>query len=101
MLIFPEGHRGKGRGMLPFKSGALKLATKADAPIVPLAITGSYEVFEKNRRVRSGPVSVRFAPPVPTAGISAEEKRDGFADRIYDIINGMLEDAGEMGPAGE
>jgi 1-acyl-sn-glycerol-3-phosphate acyltransferase len=100
MLIFPEGTRGKGRGMLPFKSGALKLATKAGAPIVPVAITGSYEVFEKDRRVRPGPVSVRFAPPVPTAGISAEEKGD-LADRVYDTINGMLGDAGGSGPAGE
>jgi 1-acyl-sn-glycerol-3-phosphate acyltransferase len=100
MLIFPEGTRGKGRGMLPFKSGALKLATKAGAPIVPLAMTGSYEVFEKERRVRPGPVSVRFAPPIPTAGISAEEKGD-LADRVYGIINGMLEDAGRSGGAGE
>jgi 1-acyl-sn-glycerol-3-phosphate acyltransferase len=101
MLIFPEGTRGKGRGLLPFKSGALKLAVKAGAPIVPLAMTGSYEVFEKERRVRSSPVSVRFAPPVPTAGISAEEKRGDLADRVYGIINGMLEDAGGSGPAGE
>jgi 1-acyl-sn-glycerol-3-phosphate acyltransferase len=100
MLIFPEGTRGKGQGMLPFKSGALKLATKAGAPIVPVAITGSYEVFEKERRVRPGPVSVRFAPPVPTAGISAEEKGD-LADRVYGIINGMLGDAGGNGGAGE
>ncbi|MDR1249192.1 MAG: 1-acyl-sn-glycerol-3-phosphate acyltransferase [Treponema sp.] len=94
MLIFPEGTRSKGRGLLPFKGGALKLATKASAPIVPLAMTGSYEVFEKDRRVRPGPVSVRFAPPVLTAGISAEETRDGLADQVYGIINGMLEDAG-------
>jgi 1-acyl-sn-glycerol-3-phosphate acyltransferase len=99
MLIFPEGTRGRGRGLLPFKSGALKLATKAGAPIVPLAMTGSYEVFEKERRVRPGPVSVHFAPPVPTAGISVEEKRGDLADRVYGIINGMLEEAGG-GPAG-
>ena len=91
MVIFPEGTRGKGQGMLPFKSGALKLATKAGAPIVPVAISGTHGVFEKDRRFHRCPVSVRFAPPVPTAGIPGEEKRGALADQIYDIINGMLQ----------
>ncbi|MDR0583230.1 MAG: 1-acyl-sn-glycerol-3-phosphate acyltransferase [Treponema sp.] len=90
MVIFPEGTRGKGQGMLPFKSGALKLATKAGAPIVPVAISGTYDVFEKDRRVRRVPVSARFAPPVATAGIPGDEKRGALTDQIYDAINGML-----------
>jgi 1-acyl-sn-glycerol-3-phosphate acyltransferase len=92
MVIFPEGTRGKGQGMLPFKSGALKLATKAGAPIVPLAISGTYEAFEKDRRVHSGPVSVRFAPPVATADIPGEDKRGALTDQIYGIINGLLQE---------
>lgn len=90
MVIFPEGTRGKGQGMLPFKSGALKLATKAGAPIVPVAITGTYDVFEKDRRIRRSPVSARFAPPVETAGIPEEDKRGALTDQVYGIINGML-----------
>jgi 1-acyl-sn-glycerol-3-phosphate acyltransferase len=90
MVIFPEGTRGTGQGMLPFKSGALKLATKAGAPIVPVAISGTYEVFEKDRRVHTGPVSVRFAPPVATADIPGEEKRGALTDQIYEAINGLL-----------
>jgi 1-acyl-sn-glycerol-3-phosphate acyltransferase len=94
MVIFPEGTRGKGRGMLPFKSGSLKLATKAGAPIVPVALGGTYEVFEKNRRVRRGPVSARFAPPVLTADIPGEEKKGALTEHIYGIINGMLQKNG-------
>jgi 1-acyl-sn-glycerol-3-phosphate acyltransferase len=93
MVIFPEGTRGKGQGMLPFKSGSLKLATKAGAPIVPVAISGTYTVFEKDRRFHSGPVSVHFAPPVATADIPGEEKRGALADQIYDTINGMVQAA--------
>jgi 1-acyl-sn-glycerol-3-phosphate acyltransferase len=91
MVIFPEGTRGKGQGMLPFKSGALKLATKAGAPIVPVAIIGTYDVFEKDRHIHPGPVSARFAPPVATADIPGEEKRGALTDQVYDIINGMLQ----------
>jgi 1-acyl-sn-glycerol-3-phosphate acyltransferase len=92
MVIFPEGTRGKGREMLPFKSGALKLATKAGAPIVPVALGGTYEVFEKDRRFRRVPVSASFAPPVSTADMPGEEKKGALTDHIYGIINGLLRD---------
>jgi 1-acyl-sn-glycerol-3-phosphate acyltransferase len=93
MIIFPEGTRSKGRGLLPFKPGSLKLATKSAAPVVPMAITGSYDVLEKTGRVHSGPVSVNFAPPIITADIPVEDKRNGLTDQVYRIIDGMLKKA--------
>jgi 1-acyl-sn-glycerol-3-phosphate acyltransferase len=89
MLIFPEGTRSRGRGLLPFKSGSFRLATQSGVPILPVAITGSYDVFEKNRRAVAADVSVTFAPPIsaPTQG----DKRKGIADQAYESIAGMLE----------
>lgn len=41
LLIFPEGHRS-GTGILqPGQSGVIRLATRSDVPIVPIAITGT------------------------------------------------------------
>jgi 1-acyl-sn-glycerol-3-phosphate acyltransferase len=82
MLIFPEGTRSKGRGLLPFKSGAIKLATHSLAPIVPIAITGSYEVFEKDYRVHAAPVRVVFRPTIITAEMSPDERRHGLMDQV-------------------
>jgi 1-acyl-sn-glycerol-3-phosphate acyltransferase len=93
MIIFPEGTRGKGRGLLPFKPGSLKLATKAAAPIVPLAITGSYEVFEKTGRLHSGPVTVTYAPCILTAEIPPEDKRGGLTEQVYHTIDAILKKA--------
>ena len=90
MLIFPEGTRSKGRGLLPFRSGAVKLATHSFAPIVPIAITGSYEVFEKNYRVNAVPVRVVFCPPIITAEMSPEERRNKLADHVREIIEAAL-----------
>ena len=45
--IFPEGTTEKGRGLLPFKMGAVKMAKDTDTKIIPFAITGSYKPFKK------------------------------------------------------
>ena len=90
MLIFPEGTRSKGRGLLPFKSGAIRLATHSLAPIVPIAISGSYEVFEKNYRVNPGPVRVVFCPPIMIADMSPDDRKHHLADQVRDIIQAAL-----------
>jgi len=91
MLIFPEGHRSKGRGLLPFHSGSLKLATMAESVIVPVAIDGSYEVFEKNKRVRGVPVKIAFLDPIDTAALPAEDRKQVLCDRIFSAIKTELE----------
>jgi 1-acyl-sn-glycerol-3-phosphate acyltransferase len=93
MIIFPEGHRSRGQGLLPFHPGSLKLATQAEAPIVPLALSGSYDVFERTYRLKPGPVGVHFAPPLPTATLAPEERKQVLANRVRDIIAGMLGEA--------
>ena len=91
MLIFPEGTRSKGRGLLPFRSGAIKLATNSLATIVPIAISGSYEVFEKHYRVHAAEVRIVFCPPIITKDMSSEERRGRLADQVRDIIQEVLD----------
>ena len=91
MLVFPEGTRSKGRGLLPFKSGAIRLATHSLAPIVPMAISGSFDVFEKNYRVQSVPVRVTFCPPIITSEMSAEERRHQLTEQVRSVIEAALE----------
>jgi 1-acyl-sn-glycerol-3-phosphate acyltransferase len=91
MIIFPEGHRSRGQGLLPFHPGSLKLATRANAPIVPIAISGSYDVFERNYRVQSVPVSVTFCKPVNTADLGGADRKQILSDTVYGIIKEALE----------
>ena len=90
MIIFPEGHRSRGQGLLPFHPGSLKLATQSGAVIVPVAIKGTWEIFEKNYRLNIVPVGITFCQPVPTAGLLPEERKQVLADRIYNIINEQI-----------
>jgi 1-acyl-sn-glycerol-3-phosphate acyltransferase len=90
MIVFPEGTRSKGRGLLPFKPGSLRLAAKSGAQVIPMAIAGSYDVFEKTYRVRAVPVRVVFSPAIDTAALPAEEKKQNLADQVYRVIAEVL-----------
>jgi len=90
MIIFPEGTRSKGRGLLPFHPGSLKLATMAEAPIIPVAIEGSYDVLEKTGRVVSGGVKLAFLEPIETASLPMEDRKHVLCDRIYAVIKEQL-----------
>ena len=90
MIVFPEGHRSKDGALLPFHPGSLKLATMAEAPIVPVVLQGSYEVFEKNRRVVRHPVKVTFCDPIETAGLPPTDKKVVLCDRIYSVMKEQM-----------
>lgn len=77
--IFPEGTRNRNEDildMLPFKEGSLKIAEKAKCPVIPVAITGTAEIFEKHMpRVCPSRVTIEFGEPFYIAGLSKEEKK--------------------------
>lgn len=53
--IFPEGTRNKtDKFLLDFKFGAVSMAQKTDAMIVPFGITGDYKFRSKNLIIRYG-----------------------------------------------
>jgi 1-acyl-sn-glycerol-3-phosphate acyltransferase len=91
MLVFPEGTRSRGRGIASFHPGSLKLASRSGAPIVPMAITGSYDVFEKTHRVINVPVTVTFLPVVNSAELPPEHRKQLLAEQIHDRIAEVLE----------
>lgn len=53
--LFPEGTRNKTKEfLLPFKFGAVSMAKKTNATIVPFGITGDYKFRSKNLTIRFG-----------------------------------------------
>lgn len=53
--LFPEGTRNKTEDfLLPFKFGAVSMAKKTDAYLVPFGITGDYQFRSKNLIIRYG-----------------------------------------------
>lgn len=62
--MFPEGTRSRGRGLLPFKTGAFHAAIGAGLPIIPIVCSSTGGV--KLNRWNNGYVIVEMLPPIST-----------------------------------
>ena len=63
-FVFPEGTRSKdGNNILEFKGGTFKIATKAKAPIVPVALIDCYKVFDNNT-IKKTTAQIHYLPPL-------------------------------------
>jgi 1-acyl-sn-glycerol-3-phosphate acyltransferase len=74
VMIFPEGTRSAKGTLLPFKSGAFRLAIDAGVPVLPIAVHGTAQGMPKGGPwVRPCRAFARMLAPVPTAGRSVED----------------------------
>lgn len=64
LVIFPEGTRSKSDTMGSFHVGSIKLATMANATIVPLCIKGTWRAFEKHHRICPAAITVQIMSPI-------------------------------------
>jgi 1-acyl-sn-glycerol-3-phosphate acyltransferase len=100
VMMFPEGTRGRDGKLLPFKTGAFKLAIDAGVPVLPIAVSGTAQGMPKGSPwVRPSRLTVRILEPVPTAGLSDRDLRklrDGVRDAIARALEGQDEPVGRM-----
>lgn len=73
--MFPEGTRSRGRGLLPFKTGAFHAAIAAGVPIVPVCVSNTSNKINLNRW-DNGLVIVEMLPPIDTRDWGKEQVRD-------------------------
>jgi 1-acyl-sn-glycerol-3-phosphate acyltransferase len=75
VLVFPEGGRAEDGILQPFKEGAVYIAIKAGAPLVPIGIIGTYEVMPMHSlNIRGRHVRLRIGEPIPTAGLHVRDR---------------------------
>ena len=90
MTIFPEGTRSKGETMGEFKAGSLRIAIKANVPIVPVTIKGSYKLMEQNGFViKPAEVEIVISEPIETLGLT-KEQINGLHEKVRSIIANNL-----------
>ena len=89
-LIFPEGTRSRTGYLLPFKKGGFIMAIRAQVPIVPVAVQGGRAAMRKGSAfVHPVRVSVRLGTPIPTAGLTLDD-RDALIERVRRQVELLL-----------
>jgi 1-acyl-sn-glycerol-3-phosphate acyltransferase len=90
VFIFPEGTRSRDGRLQPFKTGAFVTAIEAGAPIVPVAIAGTYGLLPRDKWVvRPREVVVRFGPAVDAAAYSIAQRAELLA-RVETLVAAAL-----------
>jgi 1-acyl-sn-glycerol-3-phosphate acyltransferase len=86
VMMFPEGTRSTKGTMLPFKSGAFRLAIDAGVPVLPIAVSGTAHGLPKGGPwVRPCRGTARILEPVALEGARPEDTaklRDAVRERI-------------------
>lgn len=82
--MFPEGTRSRGRGLLPFKTGAFYAAVEAGVPVVPVVCSSTHNKIDLNRW-HNGTVICEMLPPIDSKAYNRESVRD-FAKDCHDLM---------------
>src|SRR5208282_3242705 len=74
LVVFPEGGRCRDGHLQPFLGGIFYAAIKAQVPIIPLAIVGTFEALPMNSYVICPtPFRLIAGPPIPTADLHSRD----------------------------
>ncbi len=80
--LFPEGTRNKTKEfLLPFKYGAVSMAKKTDAYLVPFGITGYYVFKSKN-------LVIKYGKPFKVTDMELDEANN----LLYETVKKLMED---------
>ena len=76
--IYPEGTRERGRGLLPFKTGVIRMSKETSSKIIPFAVVGRYRPFREC-------VIIRFGKPY-----TPKKDIDSSTEELRNIIKNLL-----------
>jgi 1-acyl-sn-glycerol-3-phosphate acyltransferase len=81
VAIFPEGNYGPAEGeLLPFKKGFAHFAIKAKVPVVPVALSGTKDLWFRKR------IRVIFGEPIQTSGAEADSLTTAAFQKMKELV---------------
>jgi 1-acyl-sn-glycerol-3-phosphate acyltransferase len=83
LLVFPEGTRSQSGALQAFKVGSFYAAVRAGVPVVPVVVSGTFELMKKGAfdtgNVEDRVVRVAIGAPIPV------EKRDSEKSAVESL----------------
>lgn len=93
ILIFPEGTRSTTGNLQPFRPGIGLLITMLDVPVIPVKLTGPFDLWPKGKSLpKRGDIAVNFGKPFIWPPDVPRKKFDQnsfqkVADLLHDAVN--------------
>jgi len=89
LLLFPEGGRAAHGLTTPFQSGAAFMALKAQVPLVPIALIGTYELLPIHvYHLTPRPLKVVVGDPIPTTGLTTRDA-EALTAQLFQAITSL------------
>jgi 1-acyl-sn-glycerol-3-phosphate acyltransferase len=86
VAIFPEGNYGPVEGdLMPFKKGFAHFAIKAGVPVIPVALSGTKDLWFRKR------IKVVIGEPILPAGHTAESLTQAAYERTKQLMPAYVE----------
>lgn len=86
LVVFPEGSRTPDGALQPMASGAAFMAIRAQVPLVPLALIGTYDLLPIHvYALRPRPCKIVVGEPIATTGLTTRDA-DALTARLYAAI---------------
>ena len=91
LFVFPEGGRTSDGALRPFLSGAAYLAIRSQLPLVPMALSGVYDLLPiHTRHFFPGELTLTVGVPIETTGMTLRQTEELTA-RLHAAIQNLLE----------
>ncbi len=88
-VIFPEGTRSKGGPIQEFKRGSFKLGFRAEVPIVPVTVDGTWQMMDKKIGFNNASVKLTIHKPLDTKGLTKDEQT-ALTIKVQEIVSAAL-----------
>ena len=89
LFVFPEGSRTPDGELQTFLSGAAYLAIRAQVPLVPIALSGVYDLLPiHTRHFYPGELTLSVAEPIETTGMTPRDT-EALTLRLRNVIEGL------------
>jgi 1-acyl-sn-glycerol-3-phosphate acyltransferase len=90
LVIFPEGSRTENGELLPLQPGVGLIVRKADVPVVPALIEGSFKAWPRGGKLcRQAKIRVQFGPAMQLSHLKAAavvQRIDQTMHRIFEEL---------------
>jgi 1-acyl-sn-glycerol-3-phosphate acyltransferase len=87
LVLFPEGGRAATGQLQAMMSGCAYMAIKAQVPLIPLTLVGTYELLPIHvYALYPRPLLIVVGDPIPTTGLNPRDA-DALTQRLYESIS--------------